>query len=414
MRHRVIIAGLIGAVIVGVTAGWLASGKASVNGVSVCDNLSSELKSKAIESGNTIFEDKDLENRCINYSYDLDFLDDMSFMDGVLRRNYEVVPVRTLNKGVLLDYISSYNKDKKKPVNASVKRDGRKFKVVGGVSGTKVDSTSVLIEVQKRLSDSSYVPIKLSDWVKEPSVTKSDLQGVANKANKYLDWSCKYKKGVMIKPDKSSVKVIRNKVVLDDSFISNQLISVSSEYNSVGSGVKFKTHSGTKRTISGGTWGRLVDTVKEYEFLKDSFKSGKSCKNRTPEFSVNYTKIGKTYVEVSLSAQHVWVYVNGKLKMDSSCVTGDTSKGHGTPSGVYYISECIPGKYLVGDGYKTWVNRWMRLTNMGVGLHDATWRSSFGGSIYTYNGSHGCINLPYSFAKELYELAYVGMPCIVY
>lgn len=99
--------------------------------------------------------------------------------------------------------------------------------------------------------------------------------------------------------------------------------------------------------------------------------------------------------------------------MDSGVVTGTKGK-HDTPKGLYYISECIPGKYLVGDGYKTWVNKWMRLTNQGVGLHDATWRSIFGDSIYTYSGSHGCINLPSSFADKLFKVAYTGMPTIIY
>ena len=38
-----------------------------------------------------------------------------------------------------------------------------------------------------------------------------------------------------------------------------------------------------------------------------------------------------------------------------------------------------------------------------VGLHDATWRWSFGGDIYTYNGSHGCVNLPLNTAAYIYN-----------
>ena len=56
----------------------------------------------------------------------------------------------------------------------------------------------------------------------------------------------------------------------------------------------------------------------------------------------------------------------------------------------------------------------MRLTNSGVGLHDAYWRKSFGGSIYKTSGSHGCINLPKSFAYKLYDETYVNMPVIIY
>ena len=41
--------------------------------------------------------------------------------------------------------------------------------------------------------------------------------------------------------------------------------------------------------------------------------------------------------------------------------------------------------------------------NGGIGFHDASWRSKFGGTIYQYSGSHGCINLPVDKAKLLYE-----------
>ena len=43
-----------------------------------------------------------------------------------------------------------------------------------------------------------------------------------------------------------------------------------------------------------------------------------------------------------------------------------------------------------------------------IGLHDATWRSNFGGSIYTSDGSHGCVNLPYSVAQTIFNKASVG------
>ena len=58
----------------------------------------------------------------------------------------------------------------------------------------------------------------------------------------------------------------------------------------------------------------------------------------------------------------------------------------------------------------------MPFTWDGQGLHDASWRSSFGGSIYSYNGSHGCVNLPVSFASQLYEEAKTGTPviCTIY
>jgi lipoprotein-anchoring transpeptidase ErfK/SrfK len=56
----------------------------------------------------------------------------------------------------------------------------------------------------------------------------------------------------------------------------------------------------------------------------------------------------------------------------------------------------------------------MRITYTGVGFHDASWQSSFGGSRYKTNGSHGCINLPVNIAKQLIDIVYVDEPVIVY
>ena len=69
--------------------------------------------------------------------------------------------------------------------------------------------------------------------------------------------------------------------------------------------------------------------------------------------------------------------------------------------------------YLVGPGYRTHVDYWMPF-NGGIGFHDASWRGSFGGSIYLYSGSHGCINLPTSAAATLYENIEAGCPVLCF
>lgn len=68
---------------------------------------------------------------------------------------------------------------------------------------------------------------------------------------------------------------------------------------------------------------------------------------------------------------------------------------------------------LKGEGYASPVDFWMPFHG-DIGFHDASWRSSFGGSIYKTNGSHGCINMPYAKAEELYNLVYPNVPVICY
>ncbi len=66
-----------------------------------------------------------------------------------------------------------------------------------------------------------------------------------------------------------------------------------------------------------------------------------------------------------------------------------------------------------GETYSTPVNFWMPFNN-NVGMHDATWRSEFGRNIYMTNGSHGCVNLPYAVAQEIYGMVEKNTPVICY
>ena len=45
---------------------------------------------------------------------------------------------------------------------------------------------------------------------------------------------------------------------------------------------------------------------------------------------------------------------------------------------------------------------------------DATWRGKFGGEIYKRSGSHGCVNLPLSAAKHIYEKVEKNFPVVTY
>lgn len=122
---------------------------------------------------------------------------------------------------------------------------------------------------------------------------------------------------------------------------------------------------------------------------------------------------GRDYILVSISKQHVYHYKGGEIHCESDCVTG-TQGQKDTPLGSFKITEKIPGTYLKPKGgTPVWVNRWMRITSDGVGLHDAPWRSAFGGGIYTARGSHGCINLPSDFAYRLYTEVHVGYPVTI-
>jgi len=126
-------------------------------------------------------------------------------------------------------------------------------------------------------------------------------------------------------------------------------------------------------------------------------------------------------VEIDIAGQHVFCYKNNVLMWDSYCVTGCVQDGHSTPEGVFQIQSKERSRYLQGPvdpatgkrKWKNWVDYWMPFHN-GCGLHDASWRDKFAGTIYQYGGSHGCVNLPAARTPELFGLVYVGMPVVVH
>ncbi len=111
---------------------------------------------------------------------------------------------------------------------------------------------------------------------------------------------------------------------------------------------------------------------------------------------------GDSYVEINLTNQHLFLYKDGKLVVESDFVSGNLSKGHDTPTGAFGLTYKTMNAVLRGPDYETRLPTGCRLTAI-VGMHDATWRNKFGGSIYKTGGSHGCINLPASAAKKIYE-----------
>lgn len=124
-------------------------------------------------------------------------------------------------------------------------------------------------------------------------------------------------------------------------------------------------------------------------------------------------------IEVSIPEQQVYVYKGELLVMQTPCVTGKVSTGTITPEGDYAIQAKVPDKTLKGknvDGtdYESFVHYWMPFHNWSYGLHDASWRGSFGGQIYQTGGSHGCVNLPTAAAAQLWGICYVGMPVHVH
>lgn len=206
-------------------------------------------------------------------------------------------------------------------------------------------------------------------------------------------------------------------VVIDRSKAEAYVQGLAKKYNTAYKAKELKTSYGPTVSITKGHYGWMIDQQKETDELTAIILSGKS-REREPVYlqtaaSHDGPDYGTTYVEMNLTAQHLYYYKDGRLLVESDFVSGNEAKGWSTPAGAYDLTYKQRNAVLRGKNYNTPVTYWMPF-NGNIGMHDGYWRSSFGGTIYKKNGSHGCINLPPAVAKTIFENIEAGIPVLCY
>ncbi len=187
--------------------------------------------------------------------------------------------------------------------------------------------------------------------------------------------------------------------------------------NTYGRPREFQTAKGDTVTIGGGDYGWVVDKKGETEQIMADLQGGVPV-SREPvyEQTAMYQgedDIGDTYIEIDYTNQHLYYFKDGALQADTDIVSGNISRNNGSPDGVFKIVYKESPAKLVGENYESDVTYFMPFA-YNVGIHDADWRSSFGGNIYKTSGSHGCINVPKAAAEKLYGIVEKGTPVIAY
>ena len=222
-------------------------------------------------------------------------------------------------------------------------------------------------------------------------------------------------------------------VVVSDASIDNYVSWLKEEFDTVYLDRSFTTSSGDVIVIpaSENDYGYSIDYLAECEQLKNDILSGESVSREPLYVELNefgnpyyFSRNGKddlngTYVEIDLTKQHLWYYRYGELITDCDIVSGSVAKKAETQTGAFPLAFMESPMTLTGadadgsGGYSVEVQYWMPFFN-GQGLHDAGFRSEFGGSIYRNNGSHGCVNLPPAAAEQIYENIEPGVPIVIY
>ncbi|MDD3368103.1 MAG: L,D-transpeptidase family protein [Lachnospiraceae bacterium] len=314
-----------------------------------------------------------------------------------------------------------------KPTDAALSEyiKGTGYEIIPEQNGNQLNLEKVCEAVKTAALDmETKLNLVESDCYEMPSVKQddADLKEWCDKLNQYLHTEITYEFGDHTEVVDADVIydwliVADGEVELSEAAVADYVTSLRKEYDTIFTNREFMTSYGTEITVSGGDYGWWMNTDEETEELYEMIEKGESG-SRTPIYrqtaaAYGEQDYGNSYVEINLTAQHLFLYKDGEKILESDFVSGNTAKGNGTPVGTYGITYKERNAVLKGETYQTPVSFWMPF-NGNVGMHDATWRKEFGGNIYKTSGAHGCINLPYEIAQQIYEVIEKGMPVMCY
>jgi hypothetical protein len=418
-----------------------------INGVSITGKTTEDIEANILEESETytlkLKERGDVEENIkgsdIEYKYNLengikelkDSQNSFGWIYGLFNNtDYKVKKEISYNEEMLksiFDSLNCINSDNIiESESAKIEYENNEYVIKEEVYGNKLDEDVLYNKVKEALNEEEKeINLEEIQCYENPQYT-ADLEEVVeakNTLNKYIGSSITYNFGG--KTEVLNGETIHEWLAVDENFgvvideekVRGYVNSLSIKYDTYGATRTFKTSLDTTVNVGGGNYGWLINYSEETQSLMNAIKEGQNGE-RQPIYAQTAVShegndFGNTYVEINLTNQHIWFYNEGILISESPMVSGNANSKYATPAGIYSLTYKERDATLKGENYSTPVSYWMPF-NGDIGIHDATWRSKFGGEIYVGNGSHGCINTPYNVASAIFQYITPGTPVVCY
>ena len=305
------------------------------------------------------------------------------------------------------------------------------FPIVPEVYGTKPDTEKYFNDILEclELGEKKFVYDE-SNYVATPKVKSDDPKLLAYQkfCQTYLLQKITYDLGEdsFTIPQNDLESLLKKDLSgqADEAAVRSYVTKIAKRYDNVGEPRKFTTLAGkTIRIDNDGNYGWSVDQEGEAAQLTADINSHKDVSREPVWATTGYGSysldIGDTYIDIDVSRQELIYFENGAQRFRCDVVTGCRNTGTTTPTGLFSVLDksrnvTLKGKNADGSKYESFVSYWMAFLGSSYGMHDATWRSSFGGDIWITSGSHGCVNMPPDRIPELYDMVSYGTPVIVH
>jgi hypothetical protein len=351
------------------------------------------------------------------------------FSSLIAKQNYYVEGLYVYDKGSLenrINELNCLNKEMIEPQNVGFQYSNGSYEMIPEIYGNRIYRDKLNDMIEKMIQrGKTELDLNENHCYANPKYTLSSDK--ARRTNDILNKCISTKITYNIR---SESEILDNSIIkqwlsvdenldirIDEKSVEKYVQGLGKKHDTVGIARRIKTSRNTMVEVKGGYYGWKIDRAAETKALIEHIKRG-DVLEKEPIYSQkaltrDKNDIGNTYVEINITKQHLWFYKNGKLFTQGAVVTGNPNKGYSTKVGVYMLNYKDKESILRGHNYEAEVTYWMPF-NGNIGIHDASWRYSFGGNIYKRNGSHGCVNVPPYLAKKIFENIEDGTPIICY
>lgn len=380
----------------------------------------------------------------IGYAYNVDYVQDLKTAQGIWEWNDKAEPryqyeeehtvlINEVKLKAAVEALECVNPETATaPTNAYIETEGV-LAVVKETQGNMLLADKVLTPIKEAVSkEAGTVDLSADSYYAKPEITTKspEIAEMAEKIDNISAAEITYDFGYAT--EVVDQELIQQWLYLDDEGepqldtdkVDAYIADLAERYDDYGDGHYFVNSYGEEIYVENGNYGWQIYQFGEYgergegRLLIDDILNGKVI-TREPWYyyyaqGPRYEDgIGPTYIEISFDNQELFYYKDGELIIRTDIVTGMKDTEFATRHGLFKIIGHLRDQEL--KEYDAFVSYWMTVTpDYEVGIHDADWRSEFGGDVYSYNGSHGCINVPPSVMPSLFEAVADETPVIMY
>ncbi len=322
------------------------------------------------------------------------------------------------------------------PQDSQVTAQGSSMQVVPAVFGRKLETADLKNQILAASLHFSTQPITMKTNVTSPAIMDDKTRALAEEADKitsksviltYQNKAYNPPKSILV----SWITFTRSsdqanwQMVIDQSKMASYFSTIGKDINVYSTTQKIRVENETKEIVTQeGKDGLIIDQSALGSQLAAKLQTDSQVNMAIP-MKVDHFQTTKDYVvvadwdkyiDINLSTQHMDAYLKGGQRVGSWAITSGRDSLP-TPTGQFLILRkaydvCMPNppstQPLCGIHYVSY------FTGSGDAIHEAWWRSYFGGQDYHWDGSHGCINATYSIAQYIYNWAPIGTPVTIH